>query len=131
MMETNILSLFLTRKNMNIKLKEHFEIIENGVEYALPEYKVVDGKGIEETGQSVIVKFVRGSKLADEEVEKKEGTLHEHLLSMMIHDLQYKNGLVRSREGALVITKLQEALSWLRERQIDRQKRNVLGTYKK
>jgi len=48
---------------------------------------------------------------------------------MMIHDLKFKNQLVPSREGSLVITKLQEALGWLRQRQIDRQQRKVDGTY--
>ena len=112
-------------------LKEDFEIKTNGSEYILPEYRVVDGKGIEKTSGEQEIRFVRGSKLADEEVEKKEGTLHEHLLAMMIHDLEFKNGLVSSNEGEQVIIKLKEALGWLRQRQIDRNKRNVQGTYQK
>jgi hypothetical protein len=40
---------------------------------------------------------------------KDEGTLHEHLLAMMIMDLKFKNTLVPSREGSLIITKLEEA----------------------
>lgn len=115
---------------MNLELKESFEIIEEGTTYSLPMYKVAD-KGIEPTGEFLPIKFVRGSKIATEEVEKREGTLHEHLLSMMIHDLKYKSSLVPSRESSLVITKLEEALGWLRQRQIDRAKRDVLGTYKK
>lgn len=115
---------------MNLDLKEHFEIVENGTTYLLPTYEVVDGKGIVETKESLKINFVRGSKLADEDVEKRIGTLHEHLLAMMIHDLKFKNSLVPSREGALVITKLEEALHWLRARQIDRVKREVVGTYK-
>lgn len=114
---------------MKLELKEDFDIIEEGTQYELPNYKVVDGKGIEEVYPGQIVKFVRGSKLKGDDVEKREGTLHEHLLGMMIHDLQYKNSLVPSREGSLIITKLQEALGWLRQRQIDRTKRNVEGTY--
>ena len=115
---------------MNLDLKEHFEIVENGTTYLLPTYEVVDGKGIVETEELLKINFVRGSKLADEDVEKRIGTLHEHLLAMMIHDLKFKNSLVPSREGALVITKLEEALHWLRARQIDRVKREVVGTYK-
>ena len=125
---------------MNIDLKEDFKILEEGTEYSLPVYDVVDGKGIvrvEDTGaeddpfQNQLLSFVRGSKLGEDNVEKKRGTLHEHLLSVMIHDLQFKNSLVPSREGSIVITKLQEALHWLRQRQIDRLKRNVEGTYEK
>lgn len=116
---------------MNVDLKEDFEILENGTHYRLPKYNVVDGRGIERTGNFVNLEFVRGSKLKDEQVERREGTLHEHLLSAMIHDLKFKNGLVPSREGSLTITKLEEALQWLRTRQIDRAKRAVVGTYQK
>lgn len=125
---------------MEINLKEGFDIIEEGTKYSLPVYDVVEGKGIvkvEDTGeendpfQTQIINFVRGSKLGDEEVDKKRGTLHEHLLSMMIHDLKFKSNLVPSRESSIVVTKLEEALMWLRERQIDRVKREVEGTYKK
>lgn len=111
--------------------KRNFNIIEDGVAYALPAYKVEDGKGIVETGESVVINFVRGSKLKDEDVEKREGTLHEHLLSAMIHDLKFKNNLVPSREGALVITKLEEARMWMEERQRAREVANVAGTYQK
>ncbi|MEL6661295.1 MAG: hypothetical protein AAFP77_19660 [Bacteroidota bacterium] len=116
---------------MNIELKEDFEIVEQGTHYKLPCYEVVDGKGIQLTDNYVDLNFVRGSKLKDEEVERREGTLHEHLLSAMISDLQFKNGLVPSREGSITITKLQEALQWLRQRQVDRVKRSVVGTYQK
>ena len=115
---------------MNIELKEDFLIKVEGTEYDLPIYQVIDGKGIERTGSFLKLNFVRGSKLGDEKVEKKDGTLHEHLLSAMIHDLRFKHDLVPSRETALAITKLEEALMWLRQRQIDRLNRNVEGTYK-
>lgn len=116
---------------MNIDLKEDFIEYEKGTSYGLPTYSIVDNVGIQRTGDTLLLDFVRGSKLGEEDVEKRIGTLHEHLLSVMIHDLKFKNSLVPSREGALVITKLEEALGWLRQRQIDRIKRNVEGTYKK
>jgi hypothetical protein len=116
---------------MNINLKEHFEIAEEGTTYLLPTYDVEDGIGITESAESLEIRFVRGSKLAGEDVERRRGTLHEHLLSMMIHDLRYKSALVPSRETSIVITKLEEALHWLRARQIDRLKREVEGTYQK
>ncbi len=116
---------------MEIDLKENFLTIEEGTHYQLPCYQVIDGKGIERVASFVDLKFVRGSKLKDEEVERREGTLHEHVLSVIISDLKYKNTLVPNREGSLVITKIEEALHWLRQRQIDRKKREVQGTYKK
>jgi hypothetical protein len=114
-----------------LELKEDFQTIVPGTVYLLPEYEVVDKQGIRRTGGKIELRFVRGSKNPDEPVERCQGTLHEHLLATMIHDLKHKNELVPSREGALVITKLQEALGWLRQRQVDRQNRAVDGTYKK
>jgi hypothetical protein len=109
--------------------KRAFNTVEQGTHYELPVYKVVDGKGIEETGSVVHLKFVRGSKLKDEDVEKREGTLHEHLLSAMINDLKFKNGLLPSRETACAITNLEQALHWLEEREHAREAAGVLGTY--
>lgn len=116
---------------MKLELKEDFKVVEQGTHYQLPCYVVEDGKGIVRTENVVDLNFVRGSKLKGEDVEKREGTLHEHLLSAMIYDLQFKNSLVPSREGALIITKLQEAIGWMRQRQVDRTSRNVVGTYQK
>lgn len=117
---------------MKLELKEDFNVIEEGTQYELPQYEVIDGKGIQRIeGPGVLVSFVRGSKLKDEDVQKREGTLHEHLLAMLIYDLQYKNSLVPSRETSLIITKLQEALGWFRQRHVDRVKRNVVSTYQK
>lgn len=116
---------------MNIELKESFEVIELGTHYELPTFKVVDGKGIELTGNTLPLKFVRGSKVNNKEVECKEGLVHETLLSAMITDLKFKNSLVPCVEGEMTIIKLTEALGWLRQRQIDRERRSVIGTYQK
>lgn len=124
---------------MEIELKEDFKIIEDGFSYSLPVYDVTD-KGlqkVEDTGekndpyQNQVINFLRGSKLGDEDVEKKRGTLHEHIISVLIHDLKFKNQLVPARETSMTIEKLQEALHWMRDRQINRKNREVLGTYKK
>lgn len=109
--------------------KRAFKTVELGTHYELPIYEVIDGKGIEETGETIPIHFVRGSKLKDEEVEKRTGTLHEHLLSCMIEDLKFKSSLVPSRETSLVITHLQEAQHWLEERTLAREAAGVLGTY--
>lgn len=109
--------------------KRAFKTVEQGTHYELPVYKVVDGKGIEETSETHAIRFVRGSKVLEENVEKREGTLHEHLLSCMIEDLKFKNTLVPSRETALVITHLQEAQHWLEKRENARSAAGVVGTY--
>ena len=110
--------------------KRAFNIVEEGTTYEIPDYQVGDQVGIIETGSVQTIRFVRGSKLKDELVEKREGTLHEHLISVMIHDLKYKLKLVPSRETALVITHLEEARHWLEERQAAREAEGVSGTYK-
>lgn len=54
------------------------------------------------------------------------------ILAILIDHLQgFQQGPYASRETALVITKLQEALFWTRERADERARRNVLGTYAK
>ena len=118
-------------ENTEIELKDSFNTLEEGTQYELPVYEVIDGEGIKEVeGPGQLINFVRGSKLKGEDVPRREGTLHEHLLSMLIADLKFKNDLVPSREGSLAITKLQEAYHWILQRQIDRKKREVEGTYK-
>lgn len=67
--------------------KRAFLTVEQGTIYEVPIYEVIDGKGIEETGAVMSIQFVRGSKLKDEDVPKREGTLHEHIISVMIEDL--------------------------------------------
>lgn len=112
--------------------KRNFTTLTEGTHYELPIWTVVDGKGIEEVSNiAQTIKFVRGSKLKGEDVEKVDGILHETLLSMMIEDLKFKNSLVPSRESATAITKLQEALHWMEERQRERESRSVVGTYQK
>jgi len=76
------------------------------------------------------ITFVRGSKDKDDQIPNVDGIVHEQLLGMMIHDLQYKNKLVPSRETSLSITKLEEALHWMQARQNNRDEREVSGTYK-
>jgi hypothetical protein len=106
-----------------------FKVIKIGAEYTLPAFGVVEGKGLQHVGFNTIY-FVRGSKLAKEEVEPMIGVTHESLLEMMILDLRHKNCLVPSRETALTITKLEEALAWQKRRQELRARDGIQGTYK-
>lgn len=112
-------------------IPEEFIVQNNGTSYILPEYTVVPGVGIQKTEESQIISFVRGSKLGGEEVDPHDGILHEALLSMQIHDLQYKQSLVPSRETAIVITRLEEALMWMQKRSQRRKQEGTQGTYQK
>jgi hypothetical protein len=57
------------------------------------------------------------------------GVMNEDLLAMVIDRLQgFQNGDYKCRENAVAITKLEEALMWLRKRTQDREDRGVEGT---
>ena len=109
--------------------KREFTVIKEGTTYSLPMYKISD-QGLELVNQkSNLVTFVRGSKDVHDNIERQDGVLHETIIAMLIHDLQYKNELVPSRETSLAITQLQTALFWLEERARIRTNNNTLNTY--
>lgn len=65
-----------------------------------------------------------------------EGSIHgiidSDLIEIVKHRLEaFQNGPFSSRENAIVITKLEEALMWMNRRVEDRIERNVLGTNQK
>lgn len=58
----------------------------------------------------------------------KDGVLDQDLLEIVRHRLQnFQQGEFPSREGALAITHIEEALLWLNKRKEDRKYRGVLG----
>jgi hypothetical protein len=58
------------------------------------------------------------------------GVMSEDLISMVICRLEhFQNSEFKCRENACAITKLEEALMWLRKRTTGRENRNVEGTH--
>ena len=58
------------------------------------------------------------------------GVMNEDLIAMVITRLEhFQKTQFACRENALAITKLEEALLWLRKRTMAREKRNVEGTH--
>jgi len=58
------------------------------------------------------------------------GVMNEDLIAMVIDRLQsFQDSEYKCRENAVAITKLEEALMWLRKRTDDRERRNVEGTH--
>ncbi len=58
----------------------------------------------------------------------RDGVLDQDLLEIVRHRLQcFQHGEFPSREGALAITHIEEALLWLNKRKEDRKYRGVLG----
>lgn len=59
------------------------------------------------------------------------GVMNEDLLVMVIRRLEgFQNSEFKCRENACAITKLEEALLWLRKRTMGRENRGVEGTHK-
>lgn len=59
------------------------------------------------------------------------GCCNEDLINMAIERLEgFQNSEFKCRENAMAITKLEEALLWLRKRTMDREDRGVEGTHK-
>ena len=59
------------------------------------------------------------------------GVTNEDLIAMVIDRLQsFQESEYKCREDAVAITKLEEALMWLRKRTQDREDRGVEGTHK-
>lgn len=58
------------------------------------------------------------------------GCMNEDLIAMVIDRLEsFQDSPYKCRENALAITKLEEALLWLRKRTMDREARGVEGTH--
>lgn len=65
----------------------------------------------------------------NEDGSSEHGTTLEEMLRVCIERLQELNGRFSSRENALAITKMQEALMWLNERTRERRNRGVEGKH--
>ncbi len=60
------------------------------------------------------------------------GVTHEVLLTILIDRMRsFQSGPYSTRENALALTKMEEALMWLHKRTLDRMRRGVEGTHQK
>jgi len=110
-----------------VTLKTGHETVTAGHHYKLPIYKMGE-VGIEETGDFVDLSFVRGTK---DNTVRLVGTLHEHLISAMIEDMELKVSEVPSEDGAAIVEHLRAIQQLQIKRVIDRTLRNVLATSQK
>lgn len=66
------------------------------------------------------------------EIDSTHGVMDGDLLEIVRHRLQcFQQGEFATRENAIALTHIEEALLWLNKRVEDRIERNVLGTYNK
>ena len=80
------------------------------------------------------ITFLRKAPVSPDSTELElvhDGTTNEEVITVLIDRLQSANIKVPSRETALAITKLEEALMWLNKRTADRTARGVEGTRNK
>ena len=81
--------------------------------------------GFKQEGPDQLVSFYK----LNEDGTSEPGTTLEEMLRVCIERLQELNGRFSSRENALAITKMQEALMWLNERTRERKQRGVEGKH--
>jgi hypothetical protein len=75
------------------------------------------------------IRFQRGPRNDPASVH---GVLDSDLLEIVRHRLQcFQQGEYATRENAIALTKIEEALLWMAKRADDRAERNVLGTMEK
>lgn len=59
------------------------------------------------------------------------GIFNEDLIAMVIRRLEgFQQTEFKCRENAMAITKLEEAMMWLRKRTMGREKKGIIGTHK-
>lgn len=81
--------------------------------------------------------FISTSKIIFQKGPRKDsnsthGILDTDLLEIVRHRLKcFQEGEFTTRENALALTHIEEALLWMNKRVEDRIERNVLGTYSK
>lgn len=102
-----------------------FSTDERGAGNAFHQYVILPTHGEGLTGALTSIKFQKGP-IKENGVN---GCMNEDLIAVVIDRLECFNaGDYKCRENAIAITKLEEALLWLRKRTMDRENRGVEGT---
>ncbi|MEA4928582.1 MAG: ABC transporter ATPase [Candidatus Limiplasma sp.] len=111
-------------------LNEVYAEGEAGPGGAHHDYRVVGHGGDADNPADVIahIQFQRGPR---NDPASRHGVLDSDLLEMVRDRLKaFQQGEFATRENALALTHLEEALLWMAKRADDRAARNVLGTNK-
>lgn len=109
------------------KLNNVYAVDEKGNGGANHQYPI---SSVEEP--STIFSLIEFQNGARGEKGSTHGVIDTDLLEIVRHRLQcFQNGPFNSRENAVALTHIEEALMWLNRRVEDRIERNVLGTNNK
>ena len=111
-------------------IKREFKTIKKGDTYKLPKWKHVhndvfecldvcsESEGVLPDSCYLTIQFPGFDyEENNKTVPGTIGVFHDAILSMLIEDIKYRNKIMPSREGSLIVTKLQEALMWFEEMQ--------------
>ena len=113
------------------KLNNVYAVGEKGNGGANHIYEILEC-GEPSTGPSKVyceIKFQNGAR---KEPNSIHGVIDSDLIEIVKHRLEaFQEGPFSSRENAIVLTHLEEALMWMNRRVEDRIERNVLGTNNK
>lgn len=123
------LSTIQKRENLN----EVFTDGEKGNGGAYHSYVIAiggtDGCNIESAPITVQINFQNGARKDPNAIH---GIIDTDLLEIVRNRLQcFQEGEFKTRENAIALTHIEEALLWMNKRVEDRIERNVLGTYNK
>jgi hypothetical protein len=129
---------FLKGDRRGIPTKEEYDEATKQLDHIAPYLGKRGRKFAIHLGQSSIDSYEKEWSINEDIVKRfetpiftQDGIVIEAIIPMLIEHLTNVNKDVPSRETSVAITKLQEALFWLEERQRDREARNVAGTYQK
>ena len=109
------------------KLNEVYAIDEKGNGGAHHLYEIVGEANDKQL--SALIQFQNGARKLPDSIH---GVLDTDLLEIVRHRLQcFQQGEFATRENAIALTHIEEALLWMNKRVEDRIERNVLGTNNK
>lgn len=87
------------------------------------------------TGTGIAIDWQNGPLMVDGQRQQPNGAFVEDVIAAVLQRIQYyqeaAGGKFRCRQNAIAITKLEEALFWLRDRTEERERRGVEGTHTK
>ena len=110
------------------KLNDIYIMDEKGNGGGNHKYLIVSDVGCQVPVETTI-RFQDGARKEDNSIH---GVIDSDLIEIVKHRLEaFQKGPFSSRENAIVLTHLEEALMWMNRRVEDRIERNVLGTNNK
>jgi hypothetical protein len=111
------------------KLNDVYVLGEKGPGGAYHDYSIVNTEEYPVGMGPVAIVFQKGPR---KDSNSTHGILDTDLLEIVRHRLQcFQQGEFATRENAIALTHIEEALLWMNKRVEDRIERNVLGTNNK